>query len=177
MQLLVSQKMSGHSEKDRVGKSNTVRNEQQFRSLMYSASKSVWHVGTTLTPKKLVCCVKHGKKNVIIAYSFRTYLLILNVILATHFKQVGTGATKTGNVVECSKNICLEHSTGKQVIIMIWYKRSILKRLTFTSKQHVITSRTLQGHRITTISSQQSLFIKGCIPFSITLTSFLESVL
>lgn len=44
-------------------------------------------------------------------------MLIVNVMPAKRFKQVGTGEEKkkTGKVEECSKNTCLEHSIGKQV--------------------------------------------------------------
>uniref|UniRef100_A0AAR2INC0 Transmembrane protein 63A n=1 Tax=Pygocentrus nattereri TaxID=42514 RepID=A0AAR2INC0_PYGNA len=48
--------------------------------------------------------------------------------------KLGQGQQKTGKVEECSKNTCLEHSTGeqvnwKQVSVMIAYKGSIPERL------------------------------------------------
>lgn len=39
-------------------------------------------------------------------------MLILNLMPARHFKPVGTGATQEEEIL---KNICLEHSTVKQL--------------------------------------------------------------
>ncbi len=41
-------------------------------------------------------------------------MLNLNLMPASCFKHIETGAKKTGKVVECSKNTCLEHITGNR---------------------------------------------------------------
>ena len=56
-----------------------------------------------------LCDNPNSKKDLIIMYLCK-YMYILNFMPATRFKTVGTWKAK-----ECSKNTCLQHSTGKQV--------------------------------------------------------------
>lgn len=70
---------------------------------------SFWHIELLRIELKIV------ERWYIFCIGFCEYVLILNVIQTSCFKQVGTGTTKTRKVVECSKNTCLENSTGPQV--------------------------------------------------------------
>lgn len=46
---------------------------------------------------------------------FSKCILILIMMPIMRFKQVWTGAKKTGKVIECSENCCLENSKGKRL--------------------------------------------------------------
>lgn len=74
-------------------------------------------------------------------------------MLATYFKQVGTGTTKTWKVVECSKNTRLEHFTGQQIrqihwqqVIVSWFRyhhhdiSSIMARKWSLAQQFIVYS-------------------------------------